>query len=152
MNVDDGIKVGRSYATPTELERVFFWTGVRPRISAARCAQLISEGRLKPFVSDGPSDYGARFLLCVVYGNKAGSFLRSIEHHAIRHDVEHWLGESSGITRDQSNAAFRDGIQRDGFLFGANVSYSFIDRFSGSKTAPWRWGFGWTGLDSTHPK
>lgn len=135
-------ELGRAYRTESELERVFQRAGVRPVPYAY--ASLIDNGELLPFIWDGPSDfYFGRHAIGAMYGRRWPAFVRAITKRSFRHDVEHWLGDWSGTTRNASNAVFRDGLAEDGFPLGALLAFKMVDRFSNVEGASWRWGFGW---------
>src|SRR5688572_28359232 len=105
-------KIGQEYSLTGSLDYIFQFSGVTPKRSAEEYAQLIRDGKMRPFVWDGPSTpMGGRFLALVTF---SPGFPQSIRRHSFRHDVEHWLGDESGTTRDASNMTFRRGMERDG--------------------------------------
>lgn len=137
-------QIGRAYRTESELEWVFHRAGVQPVRPAFAYENLIANHELLPFVWDGPSDFLiGRHIIGALYGRRWSAFVKAIIQHSFRHDVEHWLGDESGTTRDLSNATFRAGLLADGFPLGAKLAFQMVDRFSALRAAPWRWGFGW---------
>lgn len=136
-------ETGRTYSTPEELRALFWHAGILPSRSPQEYAALIHNGKLLPFQSDGPSAYGAQYVLAAMYGKRAKAFLNLFESLSFKHDVQHWLGDESGLTREQSNNVLKQQLEAGGFVLAAKVVHQFVDRFSGSRTAPYRWGFGW---------
>ncbi len=132
--------VGYEYKTAEEFRQLCDYAGVRPKCPPEYYAYQIETGRMRPFVWDGPSTpMRGRFLGWITF---SPGFAKSIHKHSFRHDVEHYFGDHSGISRENSNLAFYYGMVEDGYPVAAQIAYTAVQLCSGNSWAEYGWGFG----------
>jgi hypothetical protein len=120
-------------------------------LSLVQRAFAIKQGWLNEFTEDGPSDYGVHHGI-VALGwlvrpfrpkNKWRRFNHLTKEIFFRHDCDHWLGEWSGLTREQSNELMGRRLnihfpEFSSFYEGGTNSFSWLPH------PKWGWRYGWT--------
>lgn len=115
------------------------------RASEIKIQKAISDGLLKPFSTDGPSDFGLHKVITWMsaLGFSTKGFSELVQELAHKHDKQHWLGDWSGVTREKSNQQFRDGLAKK-YPKLSKVYWLGVAMFSHQALPfPWRWGYGW---------
>jgi len=120
-------------------------------LTAAEIDAAIKQGWLNEFTEDGPSDYGLHHGIVALgwlvrpfrRNNKWRLFNKLTRHIFLNHDWDHWLGEWSGLTREQSNEKLGTNLARDfpefrSFYQGGTDSFSWLPH------PKWGWRYGWT--------
>jgi hypothetical protein len=92
---------------------------------------------IKPFWTDGPSDFWARNLIGLVYPE----FKALVERAAYEHDLAYWVGGTES-ERLEADTRFRDALCPDVYPKLAKLYYDGVRKF-GRVPAWWRWGYGW---------
>jgi hypothetical protein len=140
---DMRLEINRPYQTEEELLFIIQYAAIRPIRTVTEYAQLIRDGVMKPFVSDGPSDYGARYLLALMYPLRYRSCIKAIEEGAGPHDIEFYFGNESGTSFAQSNQRFGNYIREAGFEWAGDICQEQVTKHGMNPDKPYRWGFGW---------
>lgn len=115
------------------------------KFSQQRIEKEIAEGNLRPFTTDGPSDFGLHKAITWMsnLGFDTKEFSKVVKSLALVHDNQHWLGDGSGVTRAMSNAQFRDGMAKQFPSLSKIYWLGVALGSSGKLPTPWRWGYGW---------
>lgn len=103
-------------------------------------------GWLWPFHPDGPSDFGAHWIISgigYVLRKPWRRWWKVVRPAAYDHDWEFYLGELCGKSFEQSNTDFESKLSE--FPWLQQKYRRAVDQGGGPDTPfPWRWRFGWT--------